>query len=158
MSIPLADSQATEALGRALAGTRPARAVVHLRGELGAGKSTLARALLRELGVQGPIRSPTYTLVERYPIPGGEAWHLDLYRIGNAAELDFLGLDGDEATLWLVEWPERGGQALPAPDLRIDLAQAGTGREAGLEAGTATGRAWLEALRRKAGLQPLSAG
>ena len=68
------------------------------------------------------------------------------------------GLDGDEATLWLVEWPERGGQALPAPDLRIDLAQAGTGREAGLEAGTATGRAWLEALRKKAGLQPLSAG
>ena len=154
----LADETATVELARALERTREGKSVVFLQGELGAGKSTLARALLRELGVQGPIRSPTYTLVERYPIPGGEAWHLDLYRIGNAAELDFLGLDGDEATLWLVEWPERGGQALPAPDLRIDLAQAGTGREAGLEAGTATGRAWLEALRKKAGLQPLSAG
>lgn len=152
------DEDALAALARRLAPSLAEGGVIHLRGELGAGKSTLARALLRELGVQGPIRSPTYTLVERYPIPGGEAWHLDLYRIGNAAELDFLGLDGDEATLWLVEWPERGGQALPAPDLRIDLAQAGTGREAGLEAGTATGRAWLEALRKKAGLQPLSAG
>ena len=158
MRVELADSETTEVLGRALAVTRPPRAIVYLHGELGAGKSTLARALLRQLGVQGSIRSPTYTLVERYRLPGGEAWHLDLYRIGSAGELDFLGLDGDEATLWLVEWPERGGQALPAPDLRIDLAQAGTGREAGLEAGTATGRAWLEALRKKAWLQPLSAG
>src|SRR3546814_10213315 len=60
--------------------------------DLGAGKSTLARAWLRALGVEGPIRSPTYTLVERYPVPGGEALHLDLYRIGGAGELDFLGL------------------------------------------------------------------
>jgi len=158
MPITLADSQATEALGRALASTRPAKAVVHLQGDLGAGKSTLARALLRELGVQGPIRSPTYTLVERYPVPGGEAWHLDLYRIGNAGELDFLGLDGDEATLWLVEWPERGAAALPAPDLRIQLALAGAGRQAELEAGTAQGRDWLVAAREKAGLPPLPAG
>ena len=81
---------------RALARTRPAQAVVHLHGDLGAGKSTLARALLRALGVHGAIRSPTYTLVERYPLAdGGEAWHLDLYRIGDAGELEFLGLDGD---------------------------------------------------------------
>jgi tRNA threonylcarbamoyladenosine biosynthesis protein TsaE len=156
MPIMLADSEATEALGRALAMTRPAKAVVHLQGDLGAGKSTLARALLRGLGVQGPIRSPTYTLVERYPVPGGEAWHLDLYRIGNAGELDFLGLDGDEATLWLVEWPERGAAALPAPDLEVRLAQAGTGRQAELEAGTPTGVAWLAATREMGGLQALS--
>jgi tRNA threonylcarbamoyladenosine biosynthesis protein TsaE len=143
MQITLADSDATEALGRVLAATRPASAAVHLHGDLGAGKSTLARALLRDLGVQGPIRSPTYTLVERYPVPGGEAWHLDLYRIGNAGELDFLGLDGDEATLWLVEWPERGAAALPAPDLHVHLAQDGGGRLARLEGGTATGRNWL---------------
>lgn len=147
MRIALADSEATEALGRALARTRPLPAIVHLQGDLGAGKSTLARALLRELGVQGPIRSPTYTLVERYPLPGGEAWHLDLYRIGNAGELDFLGLDGDEAGLWLVEWPERGAAALPAPDLRIHLAQDGAGRSATLEAGSAVGEAWLIAVR-----------
>ena len=146
MQIELADSDATEALGRALAATRPQPASAHLHGDLGAGKSTLARALLRELGVDGPIRSPTYTLVERFPVPGGEAWHLDLYRIGDAGELDFLGLDGDEATLWLVEWPERGGRALASPDLRIHLAQAGTGRLARLEAASAAGEAWLEAL------------
>ncbi|AKC85698.1 tRNA (adenosine(37)-N6)-threonylcarbamoyltransferase complex ATPase subunit type 1 TsaE [Pseudoxanthomonas suwonensis] len=156
MRIALADSEATEQLGRLLAASRPAQAVVHLQGDLGAGKSTLARALLRELGVQGPIRSPTYTLVERYPVPGGEAWHLDLYRIGDAGELDFLGLDGDEATLWLVEWPERGAAALPAPDLRVRLAQDGPGRQAGLEAGTPAGEDWLVAVGGMAGLRPVS--
>ena len=99
MHLFLSDTDATEALGQALARTRPAVAVVHLRGDLGAGKSTLARALLRALGVAGAIRSPTYTLVERYPVEGGEAWHLDLYRIGDAGELEFLGLDEGAAVL-----------------------------------------------------------
>lgn len=146
MHLQLPASEATEALGRALAATRPAHAVVHLQGDLGAGKSTLARALLRALGVEGAIRSPTYTLVERYPIPGGEAWHLDLYRIGDAGELDFLGLDDAVATLWLVEWPERAGAALPKADLRVELATQGMGREARLLAGTATGERWLAQL------------
>ena len=121
MQLRLADAESTESLGRLLAITRPSQAVVHLQGDLGAGKSTLARALLRELGVKGAIRSPTYTLVERYPVPGGEAWHLDLYRIGDTGELDFLGLDDASATLWLVEWPERAGPALPAKDLLVEL-------------------------------------
>ena len=85
----LDNADATDALGAALARTRPARGVVHLQGDLGAGKSTLARALLRTLGVTGAIRSPTYTLVERYPLSsGGEAWHLDLYRIGDGASAE----------------------------------------------------------------------
>ena len=146
MHLLLPASDATEALGRALAVTRPTHAVVHLQGDLGAGKSTLARALLRALGVEGAIRSPTYTLVERYPIPEGEAWHLDLYRIGDAGELDFLGLDDAVATLWLVEWPERAGLALPKADLRVELATQGIGREARLSAGTATGERWLALL------------
>ena len=146
MQLQLADCEATEALGRALAATRPAQAVVHLQGDLGAGKSTLARALLRALGVQGAIRSPTYTLVERYPVPGGEAWHLDLYRIGDAAELDFLGLDDASATLWLVEWPEKAGRALPAADLRVELATQGQGRSADLFAGSEIGTRWLAEL------------
>jgi len=149
----LVDADATDALGAALARTRPQRegAVlrVHLHGDLGAGKSTLARALLRALGVRGAIRSPTYTLVERYPLNGGgEAWHLDLYRIGDAGELEFLGLDGGEAELWLVEWPERGRGWLPPADLRIELAvaESGAGRRAVLTADSAGGAAWLASL------------
>jgi tRNA threonylcarbamoyladenosine biosynthesis protein TsaE len=143
----LDNADATDALGVALARTRPARAVVHLQGDLGAGKSTLARALLRALGVSGAIRSPTYTLVERYPLSsGGEAWHLDLYRIGDGAELEFLGLDSDEATLWLVEWPERGAGFLLPADLRVELEVAGSGRRANVTGLTETGRAWLTRL------------
>lgn len=144
----LPDSAATEALAATLAHSRPERAVVYLEGELGAGKSTLARAWLRALGVTGAIKSPTYTLIERYPVPGGEAAHLDLYRLAGAAELDFLGLDelAAEATLWLIEWPERGQGSLPAPDLRLRLAPAGEGRRAWLEAGTPLGQAWLARL------------
>lgn len=143
----LADEAATQSLAHALATTAPAPAVVHLAGDLGAGKSTLARAWLRALGVTGTIRSPTYTLVERYPVPGGEALHLDLYRVGDAGELEFLGLDDADAILWLVEWPERGAGALPAPDLRIVLEQAGDGRSAAVHACGDVGAAWQERLR-----------
>ncbi len=154
----LPDADATDRLGQLLAQTRPASAVVHLQGDLGAGKSTLARALLRALGVQGAIRSPTYTLVERYPLPaGGEAWHLDLYRIGNAGELDFLGLDEGEATLWLVEWPERGAGALPPLDLYVALEMHGDGRRASLQAHSEVGRAWLGRVEQTGHLQALPA-
>jgi tRNA threonylcarbamoyladenosine biosynthesis protein TsaE len=163
--IALADADATEALAQALARTAPASAVapvvVFLHGDLGAGKSTLARAWLRALGVHGAIRSPTYTLVERYQLSEfdrppknaqfspREAVHLDLYRIGSGSELEFLGLDDIPASLWLVEWPERGQGELPAADLHIRLALAegdGDGRVCGLDAGTETGQAWLEGL------------
>ncbi len=153
IAFALPDSDATDALGQRLAQTRPARAVVHLHGDLGAGKSTLARACLRALGVSGAIRSPTYTLVERYPIPQGEAWHLDLYRIGDSAELDYLGLDEDQATLWLIEWPERGGAGLPPRDLLIELEVEGAGRRAALTAATASGADWLARLERMGHLE-----
>ena len=148
ISMLLDNADATDALGAALARTRPARGVVHLQGDLGAGKSTLARALLRTLGVTGAIRSPTYTLVERYPLSsGGEAWHLDLYRIGDGAELEFLGLDSDEATLWLVEWPERGAGFLPPADICIALEVSGSGRRATVTGFTETGQEWLTRLQ-----------
>ncbi len=153
----LPDSESTDRLGQALAQTRPAQAVVHLQGDLGAGKSTLARALLRALGVQGAIRSPTYTLIERYPLATGEAWHLDLYRIGNAGELDFLGLDEGSADLWLVEWPERGAGGLPPVDLVIGLEIAGHGRRARLRAHSPAGESWLQRLSEMADLQSLPA-
>jgi tRNA threonylcarbamoyladenosine biosynthesis protein TsaE len=140
----LADCDSTDVLGAALARTRPAHAVVHLHGDLGAGKSSLARALLRELGVRGPIRSPTYTLVERYRLAEGEeAWHLDLYRIGDAGELDFLGLDDAEVALWLVEWPEKGTGGLPPTDLVVQLQVDGEGRHFRLLASSTSGQQWL---------------
>ncbi|MEO6365752.1 MAG: tRNA (adenosine(37)-N6)-threonylcarbamoyltransferase complex ATPase subunit type 1 TsaE [Luteimonas sp.] len=143
----LPDTAATETLGRVLASTRPAQAVVHLQGDLGAGKSTLARAMLRALGVTGPIRSPTYTLVERYPLAdGAEALHLDLYRIGDAGELEFLGLDGVDAALWLIEWPERAGVHLPAPDLIVRLELQGSGRNSELTGASDAGRGWCKAI------------
>ena len=140
-------SQETRALGSRLQRCLMSGDVLLLSGDLGAGKSTLARAWLRSLGVTGAIRSPTYTLVERYPLADGrEAWHMDLYRIGDPGELDFLGLDEGAASLWLVEWPQRGGGVLPAPDLRIELAMEGEGRSARLLADTDAGQAWLQAL------------
>lgn len=146
-SLWLSDPEATDALGALLARTRPVHAVVHLLGDLGAGKSTLARALLRALGVTGAIRSPTYTLVERYPLrDGGEAWHLDLYRIADAGELEYLGLDTGEAVLWLVEWPEHGGGALPAADLTVAMGVEGDGRRARLLPGSPAGQAWLASM------------
>lgn len=146
--LDLADEMASQRLGQQLATTLPTRAVVHLQGDLGAGKTTLARALLRALGVEGAIKSPTYTLIERYPVDRGEVAHLDLYRIADPEELSFLGLDElvDSARLWLVEWPDRGATFLPAADLRIRLAVAGAGRRAELEALSSLGADWLTAL------------
>lgn len=157
MRLHLADVESMDVLGARLAKTLPVPAVVYLQGDLGAGKSTVARALLRALGVEGPIRSPTYTLVERYPVGGGEAWHLDLYRIGQAAELDFLGLDEAEVVLWLVEWPEKAVTGLPPPDLRLQLATERDGRSATLTSASPTGGDWLEQLDRDQQLRALSA-
>lgn len=150
----LASSDATEALGRALAASAPERAVVFLEGDLGAGKTTLARAFLRELGVEGAVRSPTYTLIERYAVPRGEVAHLDLYRIADPDELEFLGLDdlAADAVLWLIEWPERGGSALPRADLHVRLRVEGSGRSVTLRAGTEAGTRWLAAVASPDGL------
>ena len=154
--VHLPDAGATDQLAAILAATAPAAAVVHLRGDLGAGKSTLARAWLRALGVAGAIRSPTYTLVERYPLAaGGEALHLDLYRIGDPGELEFLGLDGSDVALWLVEWPERGAGSLPPADLVVALAIEGAGRSAVVQARSGSGAAWLERLVQEGQLQDL---
>ena len=148
-SLRLDDAQDTEALAGVLALSAPTPAIVHLHGDLGAGKSTLARAWLRTLGVQGAIRSPTYTLVERYPLGGGgEALHLDLYRIADGGELEFLGLDDAPAMLWLIEWPERGGDALPRPDLSVSLSIEGNGRRCVVNAVSPCGHDWLSRLDR----------
>lgn len=128
----LPDPAATEALGARLAGVLPPAAMVYLQGPLGAGKTCLVRGLLRALGHQGAVRSPTYTLVEPYEASGLRLLHLDLYRLADAEELEFLGLRdwlGDPHLL-LVEWPERGAGVLPSADLEIRLDPSGPGRQA----------------------------
>lgn len=154
----LADAAATDRLGQQLASAMPESAVVFLRGDLGAGKTSLARALLRGLGVQGPIKSPTYTLIERYALASGEAVHLDLYRIAEASELEFLGLQDlmPEVRLWLVEWPDHGLRGLPPPDLEITLSVAGYGREIRLDAASPVGSRWLASLSESSHLGPAS--
>lgn len=151
LDLELPDAAATEALGARLAGLLAARQglLVYLQGELGAGKTTLARGWLRALGVRGAIRSPTYTLVEPYEFDGRSLLHLDLYRLNDPAELEQLGLSDTppDRSHWLVEWPERGGDRLPAPDLRILLGGRGPSRHARLDASPAL-RPLLEALRR----------
>ncbi|WP_243041416.1 tRNA (adenosine(37)-N6)-threonylcarbamoyltransferase complex ATPase subunit type 1 TsaE [Dyella sedimenti] len=137
----LADEAATAALAARLAGALDEGLVVYLHGELGAGKTSFARALLTALGAGERIKSPTYSLVESYRVQGRPAWHLDLYRIADPGELEWLGLDAlsDPTALVLVEWPERGAGALPQADLVIHLGYAGTGRVARLEARTPRG-------------------
>lgn len=155
MQIELKDAAATEAAGAALAqvlaGTDH---IIFLRGELGAGKTTLVRGLLRSLGHPGRVPSPTYTLVEPYEIGPLSLRHLDLYRIADPGELEYLGVRELAGTV-LIEWPEKGGHFLPEPDLDCRLIQAGAGRSLEAQGRTAAGlslaRAWEAALH-EAGL------
>lgn len=116
-------AEETERLGASELGTVPPRdtpcRVVTLTGDLGAGKSTFARGVLRALGASGPIKSPSYTLLEVYELESIQVLHLDLYRLRDPAELENLGLDDyyRPGHLWLVEWPEKGGDRLLPADL-----------------------------------------
>jgi len=149
----LKDPEATEALGRALArafpGAPEGSAALHLTGDLGAGKTTCVRALLRELGITGLVRSPTFTLVETYQTKALSCIHVDLYRLKGPAEVDELGLRDymNPECLFLIEWPERAGIALPTADLELDLSFAESGRRCRLRAGTMLGEGWLRNLR-----------
>ena len=145
---PLPDEAATSALGRHVAAELDEGLVIYLHGPLGAGKTSFTRALLTALGVGERIKSPTYSLVEGYAAQDRPAWHLDLYRIADPGELEWLGLDAlaDPAALVLVEWPERGAGALPAADMELCLAYAEHGRHARLRALTARGERLLNRL------------
>jgi tRNA threonylcarbamoyladenosine biosynthesis protein TsaE len=161
MDFDLADSTVTEALGVALARALPradtrtgSGAVVYLQGELGAGKTTCVRSLLRALGVTGLVRSPTYTLVETYPLAALTCVHVDLYRVQASTEVDELGLRDmvGPGCLLLVEWPDRGGGALPRADVNLALQYAGDARQARLSAKTSLGSHWLDNLGRDSSL------
>jgi tRNA threonylcarbamoyladenosine biosynthesis protein TsaE len=142
------DEAALTDFARSLAPVVAEGGTIFLVGELGAGKTTFARALLGALGVGVRVKSPTYSLIESYVANGLAIHHLDLYRIAAADEVEWLGLR-DLAVgrhLWLIEWPERAAAALPPPDLVVNLAHARDGRDLRLEAVSTRAEQWLTAL------------
>jgi tRNA threonylcarbamoyladenosine biosynthesis protein TsaE len=152
LTLELADRAATEALGgalaQALAGLGPEEGcLILLEGELGAGKTTLARGFLRAAGHAGPVPSPTYTLVEPYEIDGRTVYHLDLYRIAEPEELEYLGWRDMAGAVSLVEWPQRAPELAAQADLVIRLDHTDGARRARIEALSATGEALERALQ-----------
>ncbi len=186
MEFSLPDTSVTETLGQALARSLPGTvyagagqteerghrgsehrgseqrqavyrgAVVYLEGELGAGKTTCVRSLLRALGVTGLVRSPTYTLVETYRLAALTCVHVDLYRLQSLTEVDELGLRdlAGPGSLLMVEWPEKGGAALPPSDLDVTLRYSGDARAAEFGANTPLGAEWLDNLGHDSRLVP----
>ena len=129
MRIELRDAEETVRWGASFA-ERLGGELVFLRGELGAGKTTLVRGILRGFGHQGAVKSPTYTLLEPYELEDRRIYHFDFYRIEDPEELSFIGIDEllADAALKLVEWPERAGDRLPAPDMELVLTITDEGR------------------------------
>jgi tRNA threonylcarbamoyladenosine biosynthesis protein TsaE len=145
--LALPDAATTRRLGAALAaGIAPGR-VLYLSGDLGSGKTTLVQGLLRELGVAGRVKSPTYSVVELYKLSSLNLYHFDFYRFTNRSEWEASGFRDyfTPATACVVEWPERAVGLLAAPDLEVSLAYAGSGRSARLMPYSALGREWLAA-------------
>jgi len=150
-TLALPDAAATERAGAALARALAPGMVVTLAGELGAGKTTLARGMLRALGWQGAVKSPTFALVEHYPLSNLYLYHFDFYRLEDAAEWDDAGVAEcfRPDAVCLVEWPERVAGRLPAPDVAILLAHAGVdaaGRTLTATANTGVGERCIDAL------------
>lgn len=138
----LANEEATLALGKQLAESCPGSlCIIHLEGELGAGKTTLTRGFLRAMGHQGNVKSPTYTLVEHYQLNSRAVFHFDLYRLSDAGELEFLGIDDyfSDNAICLLEWAQRGSEYLPDPDLLVQLDYYDHARKAVIEAKSALG-------------------
>ena len=159
----LPDEQATQALGQTLARVAAdllpgspdhpipgplAGGRLHLQGDLGAGKTALARAFLRECGISGRIKSPSYALLESYKVFNLYLYHLDFYRFSDPAEWSDAGFREilENKALVLIEWPERAAGQLSQPDMLIQLDYAQNGRRATLSAYTERGTTWLDAL------------
>ena len=144
----LADEQAMVDFGARVAQVTQGHGVIFLEGDLGAGKITLSRGIIRGLGHTGAVKSPTFTVVEPYEIGEVRAFHFDLYRLVDPEELEFMGIrdyfEGD--ALCLFEWPDKGEGILPKPDLTITISPQAGGRSLSLSPQGARGEAWCAAL------------
>lgn len=155
IELPLDSEEAQDAFGRRLAMQLQAPLIVLLKGDLGTGKTTLVRGILRGLGHSGSVRSPTYALLEPYRLGGKDVFHLDLYRLGDPRELEYVALRDllGKDSLLFVEWPERAAGTLPAPDLDIAFDYARSGRILRLEARTPAGELVLTRLAAAGGIE-----
>ncbi|WP_439134804.1 tRNA (adenosine(37)-N6)-threonylcarbamoyltransferase complex ATPase subunit type 1 TsaE [Pseudomaricurvus sp.] len=139
----LADEAATVAAGQAVGLAAEQGAVIFLQGDLGAGKTTFSRGVLRAFGHSGAVKSPTYTLVEPYDFGSRQVYHFDLYRLGDPEELEYMGIRDyfTEQALCLVEWPSRGEGFLPAADVLVTLEVEAPGRRIRIQTNTERGQA-----------------
>jgi tRNA threonylcarbamoyladenosine biosynthesis protein TsaE len=149
LTLHLADAAATRGAGAAVAAHLHGGMIVAVEGDLGSGKTTLVRGVLRAVGVEGPVKSPTYTIVEHYAVSSLYFYHFDFYRFLSPDEWDSTGvaeLFRDDAVC-LVEWPERVAGLLPVPDLRLSLSYSPRGgRDLRAEAFTPAGARCVNAL------------
>jgi|TARA_B110000196_G_C21052696_1_gene618199 tRNA threonylcarbamoyladenosine biosynthesis protein TsaE len=139
----LQDEVATIAFGKLLGGYCAGGARIFIKGDLGVGKTTLCRGILRAFGYEGAVKSPTFTLVEPYELAQQSIYHFDLYRLGNPNELEYIGIDEyfHAQNLCLVEWPERAADALPPCDVEVVLSVSGKSRDILLRSMTVLGEA-----------------
>jgi len=149
MQLRIDSDQQMQQLGAELAIASKGRGRVYLDGDLGTGKTTLVRGLIRGLGHDGAVKSPTFTLVEPYQIGEKNIYHFDLYRLSDPEELEYMGLRDyfSPDSLCLVEWPAKGGRLLPEPDVLLKLFHDGTSRNISIEACTGVGESMLKLLK-----------
>ena len=148
VTLIVADEEAMVAFGKRIAEITKGIGLIFLQGDLGAGKTTLSRGIIRGLGHTGAVKSPTFTLVEPYEIGDIRAFHFDLYRLVDPEELEYMGIrdyfDGD--ALCLIEWPDKGTGFLPKPDLTITITPHDNGRQLKLLSQSERSKSWCAAL------------
>ena len=148
VTLYLADEQAMSDFGARIARVTQGHGLIFLEGNLGMGKTTLSRGIIRGLGHVGSVKSPTFTLVEPYEIGDIRAFHFDLYRLVDPEELEYLGIRDyfEDDALCLIEWPDKGAGFLPKPDLTITISPQDSGRSLKILSQGSRGEAWCAAL------------